>query len=157
MAALACFAATPAGAVPAMPQRLPDAAGYLLPVVSSTIVRRDGAQDGGGAWKKRRHRRNHHDGEGAGRGYRGDSHSARRGDDSRAKLYRPRATQKFAYDAYGNLRVYDGDGWDADDNRRGRHSAEHRHRQPRIEYRGPGYRKPSRELRRILTTVPDLP
>ncbi len=34
--------------------------------------------------------------------------------DSRYDLYKPKATQKFAYDEYGNLRVYDGDGWDRD-------------------------------------------
>jgi len=117
----------------------------VIQVQDATTIRRDRLhRDDGGAWKKKRHhfrdrrddRRDH----------------GRRVHERRDDLYRPRATQKFAYDEHGNLRIYDGDGRDRDWRDRDRR----KHKRPRLyKTQSMGYREPSPELRGILTTVPD--
>ena len=72
-----------------------------MPIVNSKIVRRDKAHHDGRDWKKRRHHREFR--EAKRDRWREKAHDH----DGRAKLYRPRATPKYAYDAYGNYRVYD--------------------------------------------------
>ena len=113
---------------------------------SAKIIRRDRLhRNDGGAWKKKRlnFREKHRD----------DRDHDR---DRRYELYQPKATQKFAYDEYGNLRVYDGDGWDRDwDDKDGRDWKKKRKR-PRIyKMNSLGYKEPSPGLKGILTTVPD--
>ena len=127
---------------------------------SAKIIRRDRLHRyDGGAWKKKRHhfnerRRDHRDHD--------DDHDF----DGRYDLYKPKATQKFAYDEYGNLRVYDGDGWDRDwDGRDWRKRRDwdkwdwddkEKRKRPRIyKMNSLGHQQPSPGLKGILTTVPD--
>ncbi|HEY6632295.1 MAG TPA: hypothetical protein VIZ90_12650, partial [Rhizobiaceae bacterium] len=108
LASVVAFAGlAPAASAPAFAPNRPHVQTSVIQVQDATIVRRDRLhRDDGGAWKKKRHhfrdrrddRRDH----------------GRRVQDGRKDLYRPRATQKFAYDERGNLRIYDGDGWDRD-------------------------------------------
>jgi hypothetical protein len=157
VSALACASLAPASATPMIRPGTPWSMSDVVPVVNSKTVRRDGSHHEGGAWKKRRHRHDHRDGARAERRHHRSLRAERRHHDGRARLYRPRATPKYAYDAYGNRRVYDGDGWNGDDRWEGRRDGKRRHRVRRIDDYDFGYREPSRELRKILTTVPDLP
>jgi hypothetical protein len=111
------------------------------------IIRRDRWHRHDGAWKnKRRH-------------FRERRHDDRDHDnDGRDRLYQPKATQKFAYDGYGNLRIYDGDGRDRDwDDWDGRDwDKKKKRKRPRIyKMNSLGYQEPSPGLKGILTTVPD--
>lgn len=141
-AGVALAAVAPAQAapvfVPSMPK--PD---VIRVQDSAKIVRPD--KHDGSAWKKRRHDREHR------REYRKE----RRDHGSRANLYRPKSTPKYAYDAYGNFRVYDGkkrwkdydrwdDGWDK--------KRKHRRLYKMNSF---GYQEPSPELKDVLTAVPD--
>lgn len=149
IAALASAAAlaglTPAAAAPGFAPSRPAVQADVVQVVdSATVIRRDRLhRDDGGVWKKRRHVRDRHDGD--------------RDRDGRDGLYRPKATQKFAYDEHGNLRIYDGDGWDRgwqdDDGRDWKKKKRKRPRIYRMQSLGTG--KPSPGLKGVLTTVPD--
>jgi hypothetical protein len=112
---------------------------------SAKIIRRDRLHRDDGAWKKRRHVRDRRD----------DRRD--RDDDGRDWMYRPKATQKFAYDEYGNLRIYNGDGWDRDwHDKDGRDWRKQKRKRPRIvKMNSFGYREPSPELKDVLTAVPD--
>jgi hypothetical protein len=119
---------------------------------SARIIRRDRLHRHDGAWgNKRRH-------------FRERRHDDRDHDnDGRDRLYQPKATQKFAYDGYGNLRIYDGDGWGRDWDERDRWHGDRRdwdekkrRKRPRIyKMNSLGYQEPSPGLKGILTTVPD--
>lgn len=123
---------------------------------SSNVVRRKEAHHDGN-WKKRRHdyreRRDVRD---------RDRHDDARDFDGRGRHFRPKATPKYAYDAYGNLRVYDGNrrrdyrGWD---HRDGWHRGdEWRERKPgpRIyKFREYKVEDVPSALDDILTAVPD--
>lgn len=118
---------------------------------SAKIIRRDRLhRNDGGAWKKKRphFREKRRDGR---------DHDNDHDFDGRYDLYKPKATQKFAYDEYGNLRVYDGDGWDRDwDDRDGRDWDKKKRKRPRIyKMNSLGFQQPSPGLKGILTTVPD--
>ena len=132
----------------AAPSFVPAPASVLSDVVQAQVdakvVRRDRFHRDGGAWKKRHH---HRQGREA------------RDRDSRANLYRPKATPKFAYDADGSLRVHDSnrrwnrDRWDDWD---GRDWHKKMRKRPQI-YRmnSLNHQEPSPGLRGILTAVPD--
>lgn len=144
----------------AAPPVVPDAPAIRPDVIrvqeSSKIVRRKEAHHDGD-WKKRRHdyreRRDVRD-----RDRRDDAHDF----DGRGRHFRPKATPKYAYDAYGNLRVHDGSrrwddgGWDKRHGRHRRDEWRERRPGPRI-YKFRKYRAedvPS-ALDDILTAVPD--
>jgi hypothetical protein len=75
--------------------------------------------------------------------------------DDGARKFRPRATPKYAYDAYGNYRTYDGDGWDGKGHWDGWGDKKRKHR-PRIYKRHSfDFQGPSPALQNILTAVPD--
>jgi len=143
--ALGLAGLTPAAAAPILAPDRPSVQTSVIQVQDATTIRRDRLhRDDGGAWKKKRHhfrdrrddRRDH----------------GRRVHERRDDLYRPRATQKFAYDEHGNLRIYDGDGRDRD----WRDKDGRKRKRPRLyKTQSLGYREPSPELRGILTTVPD--
>ena len=157
------YAAAAPGFVPASPVVRSD----VVPIVDSKIVRRDKAHHDGRDWKKRRHHREFR--EAKRDRWREKAHDH----DGRAKLYRPRATPKYAYDAYGNYRVYDRgrrdgdwdrwDRWDGDRRDWDRRDWDRRdwddnkrRKRPRI-YRmnSLGHQEPSPGLRGVLTAVPD--
>lgn len=167
--AVAFAGLAPATAAPMVAPGTPAAQPDVVRVIDTTVVRRDRLhRDDGGVWKKKRHhfrdrrdvRRDHdHDGRNwdardwDGRDWDG------RDTDGRDWLYRPKATQKFAYDGYGNLRIYDGDGWDRNDWRDndGRDWRKTYRKRPRI-IRGTNSFEPrniSPELKDVLTAVPD--
>jgi hypothetical protein len=112
---------------------------------SATIIRKEAHHDGG--WKKRRHHR--------------EIREARRDrwrdkvhdHDGRGRHFRPKATPKYAYDAYGDLRVYDDDGWKRHRKWDGDH--EKHKRRVRVARRTFTSTVPSPELQEILTAVPD--
>ena len=119
---------------------------------SAKIIHRGRLENGGGAWKKRRHHRQK----------RHERRHDARDFDGRSKLYRPRETPKYAYDEYGNYRVYEGDrwdggGWDGDWDRRDRRDwdKKRRKRPHIIKMNSFGYQEPSPELKDVLTAVPD--
>ena len=102
---LAWTGIVPAAAAPAFMPYAPAMQSGVVQVVDSVIVRRDNRRrerDG----DTRRHRRENRE-------------HARHHDDG-VRSYAPRATRKHAYDADGNYRTYDGDGWDDDGHWRGR-------------------------------------
>lgn len=107
-AAIAFVGAVPVSAapVPAMPVAVHS---DVVPVVDSKVVRRYEPDRDGLGWKKRRFQR---DGFRAERRHRKYEHRDDvRNEDHDGGAHRPRATTKFAYDAYGNLRVYPGRRW----------------------------------------------
>ena len=120
---------------------------------SARITRRGRLENGGGAWKKRRHHRER----------RHERRHDARDFDGRSKLYRPKETPKYAYDEYGNYRVYDGDRWDGDrwdgygrDRDWDRRDwGKKRWKRPHIMKNSFGYREPSPGLKKVLTAVPD--
>ena len=115
---------------------------------SAKIIHRGRLENGGGAWKKRRHHRER----------RHEKRHDARDFDGRSKLYRPKETPKYAYDEYGNYRVYEGDRWDGGDwDRRDRRDwDEKRRKRPHIiKMNSFGYQEPSPELKDVLTAVPD--
>ena len=69
----------------------------------------------------------------------------------------PSPTTSRKLDEYGNLRIYDGDGWDRDwQDKDGRDWRKQKHKRPRLyRMQSLGTEGPSPELRGILTTVPD--
>jgi hypothetical protein len=141
--AVAFAGVTPAAAVPAFVP--PEVQSDIIQIQSSVIIRRDNPEHDGGAWKKRRH---HREGREHSRGH------ARHRDDG-ARKFRPRATPKYAYDAYGNYRTYDGDGWDGNGHWDGWGDNKRKHR-PRIYKRHSfDFQGPSPALQNILTAVPD--
>ena len=119
---------------------------------SAKIIHRGRLENGGGAWKKRRHHREK----------RHEKRHDARDFDGRSKLYRPKETPKYAYDEYGNYRVYegggwDGGGWDGDWDRRDRRDwdKKRRKRPHIIKMNSFGYQEPSPELKDVLTAAPD--
>ena len=103
--AIAFGGMTPAAAVPAIVPDAPAVRPDVVQVQNSTIIRRENSHHDGRAWKKRRHHRD----------AREHSREHARDHDDGGRKFRPRATPKYAYDAYGNYRTYDGDGWDDGD------------------------------------------
>jgi hypothetical protein len=138
----------PATAAPMFVSGAPTAQSDVIRVSDSAkIIHRGRLENDGGAWKKRRH-------------YRERRHEKRhdvRDFDGRSRLYRPKETPKYAYDEYGNYRVYDGDGWDGDWDRRDRRDwdKKRRKRPHIIKMNSFGYQEPSPELKDVLTAVPD--
>ena len=123
---------------------------------SARIIHRGRLDNDGGAWKKRRHHRQR----------RHERRHDARAFDGRSKLYRPRQTPKYAYDGYGNFRVYDGHRWDRDrwddggwdrdwDRRDIRDWDNKRRKRPHIKMHSFGFQEPSPELKNVLTAVPD--
>ena len=114
---------------------------------SAKIIHRGRLENGGGAWKKRRHHREK----------RHEKRHDARDFDGRSKLYRPKETPKYAYDEYGNYRVYEGDRWDGDWDRRDRRDwdKKRRKRPHIIKMNSFGYQEPSPELKDVLTAAPD--
>jgi hypothetical protein len=151
---VAFAAAAPVQAAPAFVQAAASAQSDIVRVQDSKIIRREDSRHDG-VWKKRRfHSEKRHE----------RRHDAHDFDDfdGRAKLYRPKATPKYAYDAYGNLRIYDGDGWDGGWDKRDRWDGDRwdwdkkKRKRPRIyKMNSLGYQEPSPGLKGILTTVPD--
>jgi hypothetical protein len=88
-----------------VPSRSAMQTGVIQVLDSATVVirRKDAHHDS--VWKKRRHHRQDRE---ARRDRWRDVHDH----DGRGRQFRPRATPKYAYDADGNLRVYDGKRWD---------------------------------------------
>ena len=166
--AVAFAGLTPAIATPVFVPNHPATQSSVIQVQNSTIVRRDRLhRDDGGVWKKKRHqfrdrrddrRDRDHDGrDWDGRDWDGHDWDSRDWD-GRDSLYRPKATQKFAYDAYGNRRIYDGDGWDRDwQDRDGRDWRKTYRKRPRIVKGMNSFvpRDISPELKDVLTAVPD--
>ena len=148
--------AAPLGAAPMLRPAVPATGSDVVPVVNSKTVRRESSQHDGKAWKKRRHRSERHDGARAERQHRKPHKAERRRRNGDDWLYRPRATPKYAYDAYGNFRVHDGDGWKGDHERDGRRHRKDRHR-PLILNRSYKSTVPSPELQQILTAAPKIP
>ena len=146
--AIACVGVAPAAAVPIFAPGTPTVRSDVVQVGDSAkIIHRGRLENDSGAWKKRRfHREGRH-----------EKRHETRDFDGRARFYRPRATPKYAYDAHGNYRVYDGDGWDGDwNNRRDRWDWDKKRKRPRIvKMNSFGFQEPSPELRDILTAVPD--
>jgi hypothetical protein len=160
--AVALAGLTPAAAAPGFVQSRTTVQSDVVQVQESgKIVRRDRLhRDDGGVWKKKRHFRDRRDAR-RDRDHDGWNHDGWDHDgrdlDGRDWVYRPKATQKFAYDEYGNRRIYDGDGWDRDwrDND-GRDWRKQKRKRPRLyRMQSLGTEGPSPELRGILTTVPD--
>ncbi len=116
----------------------------VLDGASAKTVRREKSFDNDrGPWKKKIRR--HNDG-----GWEARDHR-----DGNRNIYRPKDTPKFAYDAYGNLRIYDRkrwDGWDDD----GRDWDKKRPKRPHIiKMHSFGIQQPSPALKDVLTAVPD--
>ncbi len=116
-----------------------------------------------------RRERRHRDGDGDKRRHRREGRAHARDHHDGARQFRPKATPKYAYDADGNYRVYDGNGWDG----KGRGKSwdrrknwyrwndwndwDHKKR-PRIhKLHSFGFQEPapSLALKDILTAVPD--
>jgi hypothetical protein len=96
---------TPAAASPlVVPDRPAMQTGVIQVQDSATVIRRKDAHHDS-VWKKNRHHREDRE---ARRDRWRDVHDH----DGRGRQFRPKATPKYAYDAYGNLRVYDGKRWD---------------------------------------------
>lgn len=112
--------------------------------VDGKVIRRDRFHRDGSAFKKRHHHRQGREGA--------------RERDSRAGLYRPKATPKFAYDADGSFRIHDSnrrwehDRWDDWD---GRDWHKKKQKRPQIYRNSLSHQDLSPELRGILTAVPD--
>lgn len=160
-AGVAIAGLTPAAASPLfVPTPAQARSDVLLVQDSATVVRRKEAHHDGG-WKKRRHHREIR--EARRDRWRDHMHDH----DGRGRQFRPKATPKYAYDAYGNLRVYDGkrwddrdwdhrDGWDRGDDwnpEGGWYKGEHGPRIYRLRRYQTGDVPPS-ELDDILTAVP---
>jgi hypothetical protein len=148
MTGVAFAAIVPAQAAPVLVPATVGAGSDVVRVQDSAkIIRREDSRHDG-VWKKRRFHRERRD--------------TRDHDDGRDRLYRPKATQKYAYDAYGNFRVYDGDGWDGGWDKRDRWDGDRwdwdkkKRKRPRIyKMNSLGHQEPSPGLKGILTTVPD--
>lgn len=153
--AVALAGVAPLEAGPMIRSAGPATVSHVVPVVDSKIVRRHKPDHDGKVWKKRRHRRDHHDGARADRRHHGDFKHKRGRRDDGDWLYRPKATPKYAYDAFGNLRVYEDDGWDRDRKWDGRGHRIRKHR-PRIIRNDFDSTVPSPELLEILTAVPKV-
>jgi hypothetical protein len=150
-AGLATIAVVPASALPILVPVAPAVRSDVVAVASSKVVRRhESAHDEGGVWKKRRHLRDavrperHHR-----RVHKGERHGGHGND----WIYRPQATPKRAYDAYGNFRVYDDDGWES--HRKWDKWDHGKRKHPRVLRRMSTSTGPSPELKEILTAVPD--
>ncbi len=156
----------------AAPFFVPGAPATLSDVIavqdSAKIIRRDGVRENG-VWKKRFEQRE-------------ARRELRRDRDARSNLYKPKSTPKYAYDADGNFRIYDGkkgdrdrwrrerwqddrwDDWRRWDDRRWEDRGEwqdwdgwdkkHWHR-PRYKMNSFGYQQPSPALKQVLTATPD--
>ena len=113
--ALAWAGIVPAAAAPTFIPYAPNVQSDVVEVVenSVTIIRRERRHRDGGR-DMRRHRRESRE-------------HARRHDDG-ARQFRPRATRKYAYDADGNYRVYDGNGWEDKGRGKGRDRRRNWHR-----------------------------
>jgi len=147
--AVALAGLTPAVAAPLFVPGTPVAQSGVIQVQDSAkIVRRDRFHRNDGGWKKKRlhfHDKRHRD--------RDHDHDRRDG------LHRPKDTPKFAYDADGNLRIFDrdrrwrDDGWHDWD---GRDWDRKRRKRPHIiKMNSFGFQEPSPELKKVLTAVPD--
>ena len=153
LASAVAFTGTmPAAAAPIRVPSTPTVQSDVVRVVDSAkIIRRENSHHDGGAWKKRRHNRDgrKHDRDGR-------EHAWDHNDGSRK--FRPKATPKYAYDAYGNYRIYDGDGWDDwnDWDASGDWDDNKRKKRPRIyKMNSFGIQEPSPALKDILTAVPE--
>lgn len=93
--ALAGAVVAPAAGQPAFAPHAPKAGPAVILAQNSVVIRRE-LHNGG--WKKRWHQRR-------------DNKNSARNHYDRSWQFRPQATPKYAYDAYGNYRIYDGDGW----------------------------------------------
>ena len=156
--AVACAAVVQADAQPRLSPRIATVQSEVVLVVDSAIVRREKPHHDG-VWKKRRHHE---------RGRHHENRRDARNWDNDGGAYRPRATPKYAYDADGNLRIYDGRRWDRRDwDGRGRWhrgnddwDTKKRPHRPRIirmnsfDVRNPPPPPPP-ALKDILTAVPD--
>lgn len=145
--AIAFVGVAPAAAAPLVMPNMQTVQSDIIQVRDSAkIIHRGRLDNDGGAWKKRRH-------------YREKRHEKRhqaRDFDGRSNLYRPKATPKFAYDEYGNYRIYDGDGWDGDWDKRDRRDWDKKRKRPHIiKMNSFGYQEPSPELKDVLTAVPE--
>ena len=141
--AIACAGLTPASAAPTFLPDTPKLRSDVVLAQNSVIIRRENSHhDGGG--KRRHHRRD-------------NGHFARDHHDG-FQQFRPRATRKYAYDAYGNYRRYSGNGWEADrwrDWDGNRWDGEKRKHRVRIHKpRSFTVQGPSEALQDILTAVP---
>ena len=146
LAGVALAGIMPAAAAPLFVPNTPTVQSDVVQVQDSAkIIRRESFHhDGRGGEKRHRDRR---DGREFARDHR-DHHDGHR-------QFRPRATPKYAYDAYGNYRTYDGNGWDDWDRRDGWDKKKRQHR-PRIyKLHSFGVQEPSPALKDILTAVPD--
>jgi len=141
--AVAFAGVTPAAAVPAFVP--PGVQSDIIQIQNSVVIRRDNPQHDSGAWKKRRHHRD----------AREHSREHARHRDDGARKFRPRATPKYAYDAYGNYRSYDGDGWDDKNRWDGWGDKKRRHRPRLYKLHSFGFQGPSPALKNVLTAVPD--
>lgn len=151
-AGLAIAVSAPAWAAPGFIPIAPSVVSDVLPVVSSKTVRRhESAHHEGGVWKKRR---DHRDAARPERQHRKIQKAERRGGSGGDWIYRPRATPKYAYDAYGNFRVYDDHGWERHRKwDRWDHGKRKHHR--RVLRKTSSSTVPSPELKKILTAMPD--
>ncbi|MEP9388419.1 hypothetical protein [Mesorhizobium sp. KR9-304] len=140
---------------------LPAASSDVVTVQDSAkIIRRENRHDGG-VWKRRPDRR--------GQIHREGRREAREA--GRNNIYRPKVAPKYAYDAEGNFRVYDGnrpmrDDWHWSDDWRGwedhghwddkgHWDDRHRHRPHQYKMNSFGYQQPSPALKQVLTAVPN--
>jgi len=155
--------AGPALAAPLFVPGQPTAEPEVIRVLdSSAPFKRKDHDDG---WKKRRH--HHREGRelrdrDRDRVHDHDGRWRAHDDDDRGRQFRPNATPKYAYDAYGNLRVYDSDGWEKrkwdhrDGWRHGDDDWKKRKHGPRIyNFRDYEARESFSTLDDILTAVPD--
>lgn len=160
-AGVALAGLTPVSAAPLFVPGQPAMQSDVIRVQDNAVVIRRKEAHHDSVWKKRRHhfreRRELRDRD------RHDAHDF----DGRGRQFRPKATPKYAYDAYGNLRVYDGKRWDdrdwdhRDGRRRGNDWDDDWHewkrkKGPRIyTFRGTNVEDVPSSLDDILTAVPD--
>ena len=141
--AIAFAGMMPAAAAPAIVPDPPTARPDVVRVQNSTIVRRESSHRDGGTWKKRRHHRDSRE----------HSREHARDHEDGDRKFRPRATPKYAYDAYGHYRTYDGDGWDRDQwdgwDKKKRNHRPWIYKRQSFDFQGP-----SPALKNVLTAVP---
>jgi hypothetical protein len=135
---------TPAGAAPLFVPQAAKAESDVVKVTDSMKVLRrkhfDHDADGHDGRKRR-----HWDGR--------RDHARHDHDHDGWRRFRPKDTPKYAYDAFGNYRVYDGE-WDDWDGRDWKRKKRKHHRPKIIKMNSFGYQDPPAALKEILTAVP---